>query len=102
MQMDSLFVLGAEAANVFGSMEGILITLVIGGLIGWVASIVMKTNAQMGLIANIIVGIVGAFLGGWLGGLLGITPAGWIGSALVALGGAVLVIFALRSLKILK
>ena len=41
-----------------------IIWIVVGGLIGWVASIVMKTNAQQGLFLNIIVGIVGAFLGG--------------------------------------
>ena len=40
--------------------------LVIGGLIGWVASMIMKTDAQQGVFLNIVVGIVGAFLGGWL------------------------------------
>ena len=43
-----------------------IVWLIIGGLIGWVASIVMKTNGHQGLFLNIIVGIVGAFLGGWL------------------------------------
>lgn len=43
-----------------------IIWIVIGGIIGWLASIVMKTNAQQGLFLNIVVGIVGAFLGGWL------------------------------------
>ena len=42
-----------------------IIWLVIGGLIGWVASIVMKTNAQQGIFLNVVVGIVGAMLGGW-------------------------------------
>ncbi len=50
---------------------GILIWLVVGGIIGWIASIIMRTNAQQGIFLNIIVGIVGAFLGGWLGGMLG-------------------------------
>ena len=40
--------------------------IVIGGILGWLASIVMKTNAQQGMLLNIIVGIVGAFLGGLL------------------------------------
>ncbi len=44
----------------------IIIWLIIGGIIGWLASIVMKTNAQQGLILNIVVGIVGSWLGGWL------------------------------------
>lgn len=43
-----------------------IIGLVIGGLIGWIASIVMKTDGQQGIFLNVIVGIVGSFLGGWL------------------------------------
>jgi uncharacterized membrane protein YeaQ/YmgE (transglycosylase-associated protein family) len=43
-----------------------IIWLVIGGLVGWLASVVMKTDAQQGVVLNIIVGIVGALLGGWL------------------------------------
>jgi uncharacterized membrane protein YeaQ/YmgE (transglycosylase-associated protein family) len=44
----------------------LIIQLIVGGVIGWLASVVMKTNAQMGVVANVIVGIVGAGLGGWL------------------------------------
>ncbi|RYY02341.1 MAG: GlsB/YeaQ/YmgE family stress response membrane protein [Gammaproteobacteria bacterium] len=40
--------------------------IIVGGILGWLASIVMKTNAQQGIFLNIIVGIVGAFLGGFL------------------------------------
>ena len=43
----------------------IIIWLVVGGVIGWLASILMKTDAQQGIILNVIVGIVGAVLGGW-------------------------------------
>ena len=43
-----------------------IIWLVVGGIIGWLASMVMKTDAQQGVILNVVVGIVGAFLGGWL------------------------------------
>jgi uncharacterized membrane protein YeaQ/YmgE (transglycosylase-associated protein family) len=43
-----------------------LIWIVIGGIIGWLASLVMKTDAQQGMILNVVVGIVGALLGGWL------------------------------------
>lgn len=50
---------------------GIIITLIIGGIIGWLASIVMRTDAQQGILLNIIVGIVGAFLGNILGGMFG-------------------------------
>ena len=43
-----------------------IVWLIVGGLIGWVASLIMKTDAQQGMFLNIVVGIVGAFLGGWL------------------------------------
>ena len=43
-----------------------IIWIVIGGIIGWLASLVMKTDAQQGLFLNIVVGIIGALLGGWL------------------------------------
>ena len=52
-----------------------IIWLIIGGIIGWLASIVMRTDGQQGIILNVIVGIVGAFLGGFLGSALGITGA---------------------------
>jgi uncharacterized membrane protein YeaQ/YmgE (transglycosylase-associated protein family) len=44
----------------------ILVWLVVGGLVGWVASMLMRTDGQQGIVLNIVVGIVGAFLGGWL------------------------------------
>ena len=40
--------------------------LVIGGVLGWIASMIMRTDGQQGIFLNIVVGIVGAFLGGWL------------------------------------
>jgi uncharacterized membrane protein YeaQ/YmgE (transglycosylase-associated protein family) len=43
-----------------------IIWLVIGGIIGWLASMVMKTDAQQGVVLNVVVGIIGAMLGGWL------------------------------------
>jgi uncharacterized membrane protein YeaQ/YmgE (transglycosylase-associated protein family) len=43
-----------------------IIWLVIGGLVGWLASVIMKTDAQQGIVLNIVVGIIGALLGGWL------------------------------------
>ena len=44
---------------------GILIWLIVGGLVGWVASIIMRTNAQQGILLNVIVGILGAVLAGY-------------------------------------
>ena len=40
--------------------------IVVGGILGWLASLVMRTDAQQGLLLNIVVGIIGALLGGWL------------------------------------
>ena len=45
---------------------GIILWLVIGGVVGWLASIVMKRDGSQGIFLNIVVGIVGAMLGGWL------------------------------------
>jgi uncharacterized membrane protein YeaQ/YmgE (transglycosylase-associated protein family) len=44
----------------------LIIILIVGGLIGWVASILMRTNAQQGVLLNIVVGVVGALLAGLL------------------------------------
>ena len=54
----------------------LIITIVVGGVIGWLASMVMKTGAQMGIIANVIVGIIGSSLGFWLAGVLGLAAYG--------------------------
>ena len=77
-------------------------TIIIGGIVGWLASIVMKTNAQMGLIANILVGIVGSALGFWIAGALGLAPSGSIVRFVVAIIGAVALIFLLRALGLFK
>jgi len=78
----------------------LIVTLIIGGVIGWLASILMKTNAQMGILANVIVGVIGSFLGGAVANALGMrvhtTPASWI----VAVLGAALLIALLRSLGV--
>ena len=82
-------------------MMNIIITLVVGAIIGWLASMIMKTNAQMGMIANIIVGIVGSMLGFWIAGLVGM-GAGGIMNYVFAVGGAVLLLAILKMLNIFK
>lgn len=79
-----------------------IIAIILGGIIGWLASIIMKTNAQMGVIANVLVGVVGSMLGLWLAGALGLAPTGGIMRFLVALAGAVLLIAILRALGIFR
>ena len=74
-----------------------IIWLVVGGLIGWIASKIMNTDAQQGVILNVIVGIVGAFLGGMLiSPLVGVPTINQdslsLGALLVSLLGAVILL----------
>ena len=80
----------------------ILVTLIIGGVIGWLASLIMKTNAQMGILANIVVGIIGAFLGFWIAGQLNLGTSGAAMRWVVAVAGAAILIAILKALKVLK
>jgi len=80
----------------------LIVTLIIGGIVGWLGSIVMKTNAQMGIIANIVVGIAGAFLGFWLAGMLGIAAGGTVLRWIIAVIGAAVLIGILKLLNIFK
>ncbi len=72
---------------------GIILWLIIGGVIGWLASIIMRTDAQQGIFLNIVVGIVGAFLGGLIisGGSINNAPL-TVTSFLVSLLGAVVLL----------
>jgi len=80
----------------------ILIGIVVGGVVGWLASMIMKTRAQMGVIADIVVGIVGSALGGWVASLLGFAAYGLLARLVVMVGGAALLIAILRKLGIYK
>lgn len=79
-------------------MINFILWLLFGALVGWLASIVMRTDAQQGALMNIVVGIVGAFLGGFLFSLLSGSPVGVtnnifdLGSLLVAFIGAVVLL----------
>jgi uncharacterized membrane protein YeaQ/YmgE (transglycosylase-associated protein family) len=69
----------------------LIVQLIVGGVIGWLASIVMKTNAQMGIVANIVVGIVGAGLGGWLSGQLGLSGGPLVPWVMAVVGASILI-----------
>ena len=72
---------------------GIIMWLIIGGIVGWLASIVMRTNAQQGILLNIVVGIAGAFLGGLILGRGTINNSGLnVTSFLVSLLGAIILL----------
>jgi len=77
-----------------------IVTLIIGGLVGWLASLVMKTNAQMGIIANIIVGIIGSLLGFWIAGQLGLMTGGAVMGWIIAVCGAAILIAILKALNV--
>lgn len=78
-----------------------LLWIVFGAIVGWIASMVMKTNDQQGMVMNIVFGIVGAFLGGWLFemfGAQGVTGFN-LYSFVVALVGAVIVIGVAKAVR---
>jgi len=81
---------------------GWIVTLVVGGIVGWLASILMKTDKQMGIVANVVVGIVGSSLGFWLAGMLGLAAYGAIARWAVSVAGAAVLIFILKALGIFK
>lgn len=87
---------------------GIISMLIVGGIIGWLASLIMKTDGQMGILLNIVIGIVGAFLGSWLFGTVlgfgGAFTAGSIswGGFFWGVIGAVILIGILKLFKVLK
>jgi uncharacterized membrane protein YeaQ/YmgE (transglycosylase-associated protein family) len=80
-------------------MEGILISLLIGAIAGWLAGMILKGGGQ-GLLMNIVIGIVGGVIGGWLFGVLGVSIGpGFVGAIISATVGAVLLLFIVSKLK---
>ena len=69
-----------------------LIMLIVGGIAGWLASMVMRTDGQQGVILNVVVGIIGGLLGGLLLPMVGLSFGGWVGYLVTALIGAVILL----------
>lgn len=80
---------------------GLISWLLVGGMAGWLASMMMGTNARMGLVANIIVGIAGAIIGGFVMGFFGIGGVTGLNiwSMLVATMGAILLLYLISVLR---
>lgn len=78
----------------------IILWLVIGGVVGWLASIVMRTDGQQGILLNIIVGIVGAFVAGLIfnGGTINQNPLN-LNNFLVSLVGAIILLAVLNLIR---
>jgi uncharacterized membrane protein YeaQ/YmgE (transglycosylase-associated protein family) len=83
-------------------MAALVMTLIVGGVVGWIASVIMKTSAQMGVIANVVVGIVGSALGAWLFGVVGLAAYGLVGRLVMSVAGAAVLIWVLKALKMYK
>lgn len=79
-------------------LENLIAWIIFGAIAGWVASIIMRTNHEMGAGMNILVGIIGAFIGGFISRLLGgPSVSGFsVGSLIVAIFGAVVLLFIRR------
>ena len=78
----------------------IIVWLIVGGIIGWLASMIMRTDAQQGILLNIVVGIVGAFIGNFVLGLVGVSIGGSILAAIInAFIGAVILLFLIGLIK---
>jgi uncharacterized membrane protein YeaQ/YmgE (transglycosylase-associated protein family) len=75
---------------------GLLISIIVGGIIGWIATLIMKTDAQFGVLGNILIGIVGSGLGHVLAGVIGLAAYGWPARTVVSIIGAVILIALLR------
>ncbi len=77
-------------------MINFILWLIVGGIVGWLASLVMRTDAQQGLILNIVVGIIGAALAGWIispmVGVPSINDQFSIASLIVSLVGAIILL----------
>ena len=81
------------------TLEGLLIVLLIGGIAGWLAGVLMKGRG-FGILGNIVVGIVGALLAGWLLPMVGLSiGGGWLGAILHATIGAVILLFLIGLIK---
>ncbi|MEC9485852.1 MAG: GlsB/YeaQ/YmgE family stress response membrane protein [Candidatus Izemoplasma sp.] len=79
----------------------ILLWIIFGAFVGWIASIITGSNKRMGLLANIVVGLLGAFIGGWIASLFGIGSFSnfSLNGMLIAIGGAVLLLWVLNAFK---
>jgi uncharacterized membrane protein YeaQ/YmgE (transglycosylase-associated protein family) len=80
---------------------GIILWIVFGAIVGWLASVIMRTNGQQNLLLDIIVGIVGAVLGGWIMTMLGQDSGGGFNfySFVVALLGAIVLLAIVKALR---
>ena len=85
-----------------------IVLIIVGGIIGWLASLIMRTDAEQGLLWNIVIGIVGSLLGKWIfADLIGIGAAATAGTLTLAgilwgIAGAIILILILKALGVMR
>lgn len=80
---------------------GIILWIIFGGIAGYVASLIMETDAQQGIVLNVVIGIVGAVVGGWLMSVMGSSGVSGFNlySFIVAILGAVVLIAGVKMVR---
>lgn len=91
---------GSKEQETYGKEKAMnfLWFLIIGGVAGWLAGLIMK-GRSFGILVNIIVGIIGGIIGGWLFGLVGFGGGGLIGSLITAVVGAIVLLYIIGLFK---
>ena len=77
---------------------GLIASLIVGGIAGWLASIIMKGSGQ-GILMNIVIGVIGGFIGGFVFSLAGFGSANLVGSIAVATIGAIILLWLVAKIK---
>lgn len=79
----------------------LILWIVFGALAGWIASLIMGTDAEMGAVANVIVGVIGAFIGGFLANLFGLGGVSGfnVWSLIVAIVGSIVLLWIVRMFR---
>ncbi len=77
---------------------GLIASLIVGGIAGWLASVIMKGQGQ-GLVMNIVIGVIGGFIGGFVFSLAGFGTTNIIGSVIVATIGAIILLWLVNKIK---
>jgi uncharacterized membrane protein YeaQ/YmgE (transglycosylase-associated protein family) len=79
-----------------------IVTIVLGGVVGWLASVLMKVEARMGVVAGVVVGVIGSALGFWGASMVGISAGAPLVGWVVAVAGAVLLILLLQAFDVFQ
>ena len=77
---------------------GLIATLIVGGIAGWLAGIIMKGEGQ-GVLMNIVIGVIGGFIGGFVFSLVGMGSTNMVGSLVTATVGAIILLWLVNQIK---